>query len=234
MLEIKLRSSPELILLALSAVSLLVSAANFAANALIISPRSETRAWLGIFTVLAPALYATHLYFTTALPLNAPNKVIDQAAYLTASVFFLYELRISLGRESWRGYRVLGLISAMLTAYSSIPSLITYFSTGIAISATVHENVYALCICIFITARLILSGKIIKDEPSPITEQIKAITEEKLREADSREMLLKAAFTLENSEEEESESANELPQEEKTEPEETFEPIQISFEGDEI
>ena len=95
---------------------------------------NTARAKLGIATALFLSLYAAYLYFDETLPLNSPNKTTDQLAYLFSSLFFLYETRISIGREKWKGYVAFGLIAASLTAYSSIPTLIVYATKGILIS----------------------------------------------------------------------------------------------------
>ena len=89
------------------------------------------------------------------MPVNATNKLTDQLAYLFCALFFLYEARISLGRDKWRAYGSFGLIAALFTAYSSIPALITYLINGEIISNSIEENILTLTLFIFITARLI-------------------------------------------------------------------------------
>ncbi len=141
----------------LTAIFAILSVWHFAANSFFSEAKTEKRAYPAIFTLLMMCCYAAVLYFSTDLPINAPNKLCDQMAFLISALFFLYETRISLGREKWRAYSAFGLMALMFTAYSSIPSLITYFLRGAVISASIEENVLTLTLMIFIGARLTLT-----------------------------------------------------------------------------
>lgn len=141
--------------------------AYFVSSVLFEKKTNGVRANLGIVAIIFFALYASYLYFDTSLPLNAPNKLIDEMAYLSVSVFFLYETRLSLGRERWRGYIAFGFIGALLCAYSSIPSLIYYFVKRQAISISLYETALTLTLFVFITVRALLTGDLTKDKTSP-------------------------------------------------------------------
>jgi hypothetical protein len=117
-------------------------------------------------------IYAVYLYFSTELPLNAPNKIIDQSAYTLCALYFLYEARASLGRAMWRTYTVFGQIAALLCAYSSIPSLAVYFIEGKVISNSIYESVLTFTLFIFISARLILFTEF---ESTEMCDTVKAI-----------------------------------------------------------
>ena len=157
-----------MILAALVAVLAILSAVHFVLCALIEKGASSGRANFGICTVAFLALYAIYLYFDGDLPINSPGKILDQMSYLLAAVFFLYETRLSLGRERWRPYIAFGLITALVTAYSSIPSLIFYFAKGVEVSSSIYEMVLSVSLFIFITARILLTGNLIEDVESPI------------------------------------------------------------------
>lgn len=144
----------------------LFAAVYFVMNALLPKKLSVTRASFGVFAILFFALYAAYLYFDTTLPLNAPNKIVDQMAYLFTAIFFLYEIRISLGRECWNLYIAFGFISALLCAYSSIPSVILYFSKRVTVSNSIEESALTLCLCIFVICRVILATTLPQDEES--------------------------------------------------------------------
>ncbi len=146
---------------------------------------STRRANFGLCTVIFLALYSSYLYLSSNLPLNAPNKVVDQMAYLAASIFFLYEIRISLGREKWGLYVSFGFIASALTAYSSIPSLIYYFVKSAVISNSLYETALTFSLFIFITSRLLLTGKLTRLSPSPTATQMISF-------ANSRELELNA------------------------------------------
>ncbi len=160
-----------------TALFALVSIVHFFLNAFISESRTELRGYFSLATVMFLALYAAYLYFTSALPLNAPNKLIDQLAYLFAALFFLYESRISLGRERWRSYIAFGLIAALLTAYSSIPALITSFVRGRIISDSTEESVLTLTLFIFITSRLLLTASAKERTKSPAALAMQAYAE---------------------------------------------------------
>ena len=151
----------------LTALFALVSIVHFFLNAFISESRTELRGYFSLATVVFLALYAAYLYFTSRLPLNAPNKLIDQLAFLFSALFFLYESRISLGREKWRAYVTFGLIAALLTAYSSVPALITYFVKGRIISNSIEESVLTATLFLFITSRLFLTASISERGKSP-------------------------------------------------------------------
>ena len=129
---------------------------------------SEARAAFGIFAVVFLALYTYYLYFDSTLSYNAPNKIVDQMAYIFAALFFLYEIRISLGRECWHLYMTFGFVAAALTAYSSIPSLVYYFTEEKFISDNIYENLLTLCLFVFILSRLTLASSLKEDKSSEI------------------------------------------------------------------
>ena len=165
--KLPLNNSPRLLILGCVLFALL-AVGHFFLNALFTEARVELRAYFSLFTVIFLSLYATYLYFEKSLPVNATNKLADQLAYLFSSIFFLYEARISLGRDKWRAYGAFGLIAALFTAYSSIPSLITYLINGEIISNSIEENILTFTLFIFITARLILLATVKEKSGSPI------------------------------------------------------------------
>ena len=127
---------------------------------------SNARAVCGIATVICFALYTSYLYFDTALTINNPNKIIDEMAFLLAALFFLYETRISISRESWNLYFVTGAIASSVGLYSSVPAIIATMIRDKAISESLEENVLILTVAVFIFARLILSATYNEDKRS--------------------------------------------------------------------
>lgn len=173
----------------LSALSLL----HFIMNAFITERLHIVRGYFGICTVLLLALYASYLYFNTDLPINAPNKIVDQMALLFSALFFLYETRISLNRDKWRMYLATGYISAMLCAYSSIPALITYFAKDIVISNNIYENIFVLTIGLFISLRIISTIRLLEDKNCELVEALDELAKAKASElAKSVDTLLPA------------------------------------------
>ena len=159
---------------ALSAVLAIISIYYFFLNSYLSAATSTRRAAAAFAAVLFLCVYPAYLYFDTSLPINAPNKVVDQMAYLFCAIFFLYELRISLGRDRWGAYAAFGLISALLTAYSALPSLIVYFVRGEVISNSIAENALTLSLFVFITCRLITVRSLYSDEPCDVVAGVKS------------------------------------------------------------
>ena len=154
------------IIILLTAFFAILSLIHFALTALVESHSSTGRANFGICTVLFLALYSIYLYFSVELPINAPNKAVDQMAYLLAAVFFLYETRLSFGRERWRHYIAFGFVASAVSAYSAIPSVILYFANGTITSNSVYELALTLSLFVFITSRLFLTGNLIENKES--------------------------------------------------------------------
>ncbi len=161
-----------LILAIVIALLALASVAHFALSALIEKGTSFTRGDFGIVTVAFLAIYSIYLYFDNDLPINSPAKILDQMAYLFAAVFFLYETRLSIGREKWRGYIAFGFIAALISAYSSIPSLIYFFAKDTEISVSIYEMILSSALFIFITSRMLLTSELIEDVASPFAKII--------------------------------------------------------------
>ncbi len=131
------------------------SAIHFLLNAFFDERKCEPRAWFSIFTVVFLTSFVVFLYFDPSTPINAPNKLTDQCALQLASIFFLYESRISLGRSLWRGYVSFGIIAASLLAYASIPALVVYFVKKELLSFSLELSLLMLMMCVFITMRMV-------------------------------------------------------------------------------
>ena len=155
-----------LIIVIAAAIFAILSIVHLALTALVESHSSTKRANFGLCTVLFFSLYSLYLYFSSELPINAPNKQLDQFAYLLTAVFFLYETRLSFGRERWRHYIAFGFIASLVTAYSAFPSLIFYFATGTVTQNTVYELALTVAAFIFITSRVFLTGSLIGNKES--------------------------------------------------------------------
>ena len=114
------------------------------------------KAAFSLSVVFFLALYAILLYFNKAQhPTNSPNRLIDELAYLSAALFFLFEARIPLGRAKWRAYISFGLIATLLCSYSAVPCLIYYLVNGYMISESIYETVLTLALAIFICSKVL-------------------------------------------------------------------------------
>ncbi len=117
----------------------------------------DLRAAFAMICTLFLILYAGYLYFDSDLAINATTKLVDQMAYIAAAIFFLFETRISLGREHWPLYTAIGFVAALLCAYSAIPSALLYFFDGRVISNSVEEIFTTLFLFGYIICRTVLS-----------------------------------------------------------------------------
>ena len=176
----------QIVILLATVVLSFFSIAHFVLTAILEKPANTKRGSHALSTVLFLSLYAIYIYFSTDLPLNAHSKIIDQLAVLLTAVFFLYEARLSLGREKWKGYITFGFVAALLSAYSSIPTLITYFaksdfSSGriFCISNNVYESALVFSLFIFITARLVITASLIEKKESPAVSAIIAFADKR-------------------------------------------------------
>lgn len=142
------------------------SLVHFALTALVESHSNSKRANMGLCTVVFLCLYAMYLYFSSELPINSPNKSLDQMAYLFAAVFFLYETRLSCGREKWRPYIAFGFIAATIAAYASIPSIIYYVVRGEVTQNSVYELLLTFALFVFITARILQTTALTQNRDS--------------------------------------------------------------------
>ena len=136
-------------------------------NAFITESKTEVRAYFALATILFLGIYAMIAYLDPSLAIGESTKTLRLTTFILASLFFIYEARISLGREMWRIYTSFGLVAAALSAYTAIPSIITFFVNNEVISyasrlslASIEESIFLLTISIFITARLIVTIKL--------------------------------------------------------------------------
>ena len=129
-----------------------------------------------------PLRSAASLYFDSSSALNAPNKLVDQMAALAAATFFLYEARISLGREMWRAYSGFGLVAALLLAYASIPELIVYLTRGAVITSHIEASVLLFALLLFVFMRLCLVMSLSEEGEKPELTVLRAYAEEREEE----------------------------------------------------
>ena len=157
--------TPSVLIGVLTFVLSLATVAYLFFNAYFVESKSSTRSYFAICAIAFFALYSILIYLDTTLSTNSHGKIVNQMAYIFSALFFLYETRISLGREMWRAYTAFGLMAAALTAYSSIPTIITYYASGRLIFAassgaslsSVEECMATLMLFVFIVCRLVLT-----------------------------------------------------------------------------
>ncbi len=158
----------------LALVLALAAAAAFFVACLRTRRRDATRAAYQICAALFFTVYAAYIYFDNPLPINVPCRIIDIMAYISAAVFFIYEIRISLGRDIWYLYTTFGLICICASAYSAIPSLITYFVKGASVSHSIQETLLTIAILSFASLRLVQTLYLFEDTDAATVAAIKS------------------------------------------------------------
>ncbi len=196
----------------------LLSVGHFVLGTLNLKTGNTKRADFGIITVVFLAAYSAYLYFDNTLPINAPAKILDQMAYIFSAIFFLYETRISIGREKWPRYTAFGFAAMLLTAYSAIPSLIVYIVEGKLVSNSLFEILLTVSLLLFILARLALAGSLNEDKENQTVALIK-------------EAAAKRAAVLYAKNENPEEKEGTEPEEEDVENREDY--YELNFDGDE-
>ena len=145
----------------LSGILAFLSIGSFFVSIFIQKNENTFKAAFSLSIVFFLVIYAMTLFFNREThPTNSPNKIVDQMAYVFAAIFFLYESRIPLGRAKWRPYVAFGLIAALLTAYSAVPSLIVYAADGYLVSSSIVETLLSLALSFFMFSRVLQTGRL--------------------------------------------------------------------------
>ena len=153
---------------------------------------STVRAYFAIASIAFLAFYGMLVYLDSSVTVNDPSKNLRQITLLIAASFFLYEARISLGRPMWRAYTALGLVTATLTAYTSIPAIITYYVKGELLSyssykslASIEEYILILALFIFTVSRLSLTATLKQDKPNELVKAFHEVALKRANEVDN-------------------------------------------------
>ncbi len=180
----------------------IMSAAFFFLTVFIEKNENTWKAVFGMALVLFCAVSAAYLYFDKSVhPTNSPVKVLDMMAYLFSAIFFLYETRIALGRAMWRLYVAFGLIAALLTAYSAVPTLIYYAFSGVCISSSLYECALLLTMSVFITARVVVTRRLNSEGACDAARCIETLAAKREIELGGGEVLLAQVHENNNMEE---------------------------------
>ena len=140
------------------------------------------RSDLGIIVLVFLCAYVAYIFFDKSTPINAPVKTATMMAFLFFSLFFLYETRLSLGREKWHLYVAFAFISSIISAYASIPALIVYIIKGDVIGISIYETVLVFAFFIFSTFKLFLVGELVPERGSNVVNKLIASATERIHE----------------------------------------------------
>ena len=191
----------------------LLSVIYFTISAISVKRRSIMRSDLGIIVLVFLCAYIAYIFFDNGTPINAPIKTATMMAFLFFSLFFLYETRLSLGREKWHFYVAFAFISSLISAYASIPALIMYATTGKAVGISIYETVLVFAFFVFSTFKLFLVGELVPEKGSNVVNKLIASATARINElapeepeAEEIEELDENQFSILGSEEGESDT----------------------------
>ena len=151
----------------------------FITNMLITERTSSLRAVFGMCLASFLAIHAVSLFLFDARLMNAESRTVDVMAYIITATFFLFEVRLSLGRDVWRAYAAVGMATIAVTAYSAIPTLTVYFINGNMISSSIYESAVTLALCLYVASRICVTLTLPEDKKSELVRMIN-IKEEKI------------------------------------------------------
>lgn len=195
------------ILSLVSGVLAFLAAISFFISIFVERRNSIYKSVFSLFVVLFLTVYTMLLYFNKQQhPTNSPNRLVDEMAYLSAAIFFLFEARIPLGRAKWRGYMSFGLISTMLCFYSSIPAIILYFAKKYVIAETLIESILTLTLALFICSKVLQIKKLTPDTECEMAQSISSLATARAEEIES---LRKASHAQDINHKEENEEIEE-------------------------
>ena len=160
------------ILIILSIVLGVCCAIYFLSLAILESTVNNRKAYFGMLSVLFFGIYAASLYMDTRIPRNAHIELCEEMAFIVTSLYFLYEARISLGKQKQNTYIAFAMMAAALNAYNVIPTLIYFIATG-KLYASSLTSFFLMCgVLVFILMRLAVFEKSPADKPATLVENL--------------------------------------------------------------
>ena len=173
----------------LAVVLALCSSIYFFSLALLESTTNDRKANLGMASVLFFGVYSAYLYLDTSIARNAHIEVSEEMMFVALSLYFLYEVRISLGKQKQNLYVMFAMMSGVLCAYNTIPTLIYYIVTGRLLTSSLTVFLLSCGVLLFILMRLALFEKSPTDAPIPLVKrlvQFASARSEAVRETETR------------------------------------------------
>ncbi|MBR2972253.1 MAG: hypothetical protein IKC61_04935 [Clostridia bacterium] len=168
-----------------------LSIAHHFLSAFITESKTELRSYFAMATITFFALYSMLIYLDPTISIGDSSKILRLTAFITSAIFFLYEARISIGREMWRLYTVFGLVAAALCAYTSIPGIIVYYAKDSLISSadkyslvSIEEYLLLLALFIFISARLWITVSIREKKENELIKAFATYADERSQKVD--------------------------------------------------
>ena len=156
----------------LALVLSLLSCIYFFSLALLESTTNDHKANLGMACVLFFGIYAAYLYLDITIPRNAHLEVSEEMMLIALSLYFLYEVRISLGKQKQSLYVMFAMIAGTLCAFNTVPTLIYFIANGKLLASSLTVFLLSLGALVFIILRLAIFEKSPTDAPIALVERL--------------------------------------------------------------
>ena len=124
-------------------------------NCLFPDAAENKRLLFGLSVPLFAVAYVLYLYFETSMPINQPNKLLDQFTFIFIALYLLYELRILMKAPRYAAQCSLGMIAMVFTAVSGFPSFIYMLSTGTPLYENAAHDILMIAVFIYIAVRML-------------------------------------------------------------------------------
>ncbi len=111
------------------------------------------RTLFGFFVPIWGTLSLAVIYFDSYVAINDPNKIIEQMAFVSVMLFFLYECRVLLETERPRAHLFTGFTAMFFTLTASLPGIVA-FSLGAIDGKYVMYDVIFAAIFIYTCVRM--------------------------------------------------------------------------------
>ena len=144
-------------LIYVSSAFALLAAVYFVFNCIFADTKNNIKTAIGYTVPISSMLIVATNYFDMAVSMNASIKSFVYIAFISFAFWMLLELRTQAGRQHPRVYFSLGLITAVLTASSSLPWLIAMLSKKVGAPIYPSYIIYTivlLTLSVYVFARL--------------------------------------------------------------------------------
>lgn len=122
-----------------------------------LSPEENTNKLLllGLSLPLMCIMQILYEYFETSIPINNPNKLLDQFTLAFVALYMLFELRILFKQPRYAAQSSVGMIAFVFSFTASVPSIIYTFWHGAYLYRNAAHDVLMLGFALYIAVRLV-------------------------------------------------------------------------------
>ncbi|MBQ8207869.1 MAG: hypothetical protein IJZ89_03945 [Clostridia bacterium] len=117
--------------------------------------KGDKHVLFGYAVILFVLMVLANTYFDFYTTMNSPNKLLTQVTLMSVMLYFLYELRFSLGNEAPRSYAAVSLAALYFTSVSSVPGIIAFFAGVLTKTEYLLCDFVALGFAFYICSRLV-------------------------------------------------------------------------------